>query len=138
MSVPLVSVLAILRLWRDTGDTERIANHAEPTFWYVLPSLPMFLVFPFLLRSGTGFWSARLVTCILTVGLNFLTVMVAARFGVRLQEFRAVTPVVPARWTPGRGADRKRTARFLRPWFMILLGFEQVSRIPCPAPQPAG
>jgi hypothetical protein len=44
VSLPLVSLLGILWLWRDTGDAERIASHAESTFWYVLPSLPMFLI----------------------------------------------------------------------------------------------
>jgi hypothetical protein len=44
VSLPLVSLLGILWLWRDTGDSGRIASHAESTFWYVLPSLPMFLV----------------------------------------------------------------------------------------------
>jgi hypothetical protein len=83
-SLPLVSVLAIIWLWRDTGDTVRIANHAEATFWYVLPSLPMFLAFPYMLRHGTGFWLALGVACALTVALYFLTVLVAARFGVRL------------------------------------------------------
>jgi hypothetical protein len=53
-SLPLVSVLAIIWLWRDTGDTARIANHAEATFWYVLPSLPMFLAFPYMLRQEWG------------------------------------------------------------------------------------
>lgn len=83
-SLPLVSLLAILWLWRDTGDTRRIADHAEATFWYVLPSLPMFLAFPFLLRSGVGFWSALLAACVLTVVLYGITVLVAARFGIRL------------------------------------------------------
>jgi hypothetical protein len=41
-SLPLVSVLGIIWLWRDTSDLERIASHAEATFWFVLPSLPMF------------------------------------------------------------------------------------------------
>jgi hypothetical protein len=84
VSLPLVSLLAILWLWRDTGDTGRIANHAEATFWYVLPSLPMFLALPYMLRHGAGFWWAMIVACVLTVALYFLTVMVAARFGVRL------------------------------------------------------
>jgi hypothetical protein len=53
--LPLVSLLGILWLWHDTGDTERIASHAESTFWYILPSLPMFLVFPAMLRAGVGF-----------------------------------------------------------------------------------
>ncbi|WP_249688373.1 DUF3147 family protein [Microvirga sp. 3-52] len=40
-SLPLVSLLGIIWLWRDTSDLERIASHAEATFWFVLPSLPM-------------------------------------------------------------------------------------------------
>src|SRR5450432_32426 len=69
VSLPLVSLLAILWLWRDTGDTTRIADHAEATFWYVIPSLPMFLAFPFMLRSGVGFWWALTAACVLTVAL---------------------------------------------------------------------
>jgi hypothetical protein len=84
VSLPLVSLLGILWLWRDTGDTVRIAAHAEATFWYVLPSLPMFLVFPFMLRHGIGFWPALLAGCLLTVLLYGVTVLIAARFGVRL------------------------------------------------------
>jgi hypothetical protein len=83
-SLPLVSLLAIIWLWRDTGDTVRIANHAEATFWYVIPSLPMFLVFPYMLRHGTPFWWAIVAACVLTMGLYFLTILVAAQFGVRL------------------------------------------------------
>ena len=83
-SLPLVSLLAILWLWRDTGDTGRIADHAEATFWYVLPSLPLFLVFPAMLRHGVGFWLALTGVCLLTVVLYSFTVLVAARFGVKL------------------------------------------------------
>jgi hypothetical protein len=83
-SLPLVSLLAIIWLWRDTGDAERIAAHAEATFWYVIPSLPMFLAFPWMLRNGVGFWIALGAGCLLTVTLYALTVMVVARFGVRL------------------------------------------------------
>src|SRR5205085_2585774 len=55
-SLPLVSVLGMIWLWRDTADPVRMAAHAEATFWYVLPSLPMFLLIPFMLRGGWGFW----------------------------------------------------------------------------------
>ncbi|HEX3895994.1 MAG TPA: DUF3147 family protein [Rudaea sp.] len=84
VSLPLVSLLAILWLWRDTGDIVRIANHAEATFWYVLPSLPMFLALPYLLRNGMNFWLALGASCVLTVLLYFATVLIAARFGVKL------------------------------------------------------
>ena len=84
VSLPLVSLLGILWLWRDTGDAGRIAAHMQATFWYVLPSLPMFLVVPILLRSGVGFWSSLVAGCGLTIVLYLLTVFAAARFGVRL------------------------------------------------------
>ena len=81
VSLPLVSLLGILWLWRDTGDTERIAGHAEATFWYVLPSLPMFLALPVLLRSGFGFWLALAACCLLTIVLYVITAWALARFG---------------------------------------------------------
>lgn len=83
-SLPLVSVLAIIWLWRDTTDTVRIANHAEATFWYVLPSLPMFLVIPALLRAGIGFWPALGLGCALTVLLYLGMVALAPRLGIAL------------------------------------------------------
>lgn len=83
-SLPLVSLLAIIWLWHDTADTTRIANHAEATFWYVIPSLPMFLAFPYLLRQGVGFWWALLAACALTIVLYLITILIAERFGVRI------------------------------------------------------
>src|SRR6185437_6921420 len=83
-SLPLVSLLAIIWLWRDTKDVSRIADHAEATFWYVIPSLPMFLALPWMLRGGTAFWVALAASCLITVLLYGLTVLVAAQFGVKL------------------------------------------------------
>ena len=59
-SLPLVSVLGMIWLWRDTSDPIRMAAHASATFWFVLPSLPMFLLIPELLRRGVGFWPSLL------------------------------------------------------------------------------
>ena len=84
MSLPLVSILGILWLWRDTGDAERIAAHAQSTFWYVLPTLPMFLVMPAMLRAGAGFWPTLAVCCALTFALYLVTVWVLGRFGIAL------------------------------------------------------
>lgn len=84
LSLPLVSLLAFLWLWRDTGDTARIAALSESTFWYVLPTLPMFLVLPALLRHGIDFWVALIACCALTFVLYLLTVWALAKFGVTL------------------------------------------------------
>lgn len=83
-SLPLVSVLGMMWLWRDTGDAVRMASHAEATFWYVLPSLPMFLVIPALLRNGTGFWASLLMGCLLTMALYALMVWLGPKFGLKL------------------------------------------------------
>ena len=83
-SLPLISVLGIIWLWRDTADTARIASHAEATFWFVLPSLPMFLVFPALLRANIAFWPALAGSCLLTIALYALMSWLLPRFGVTL------------------------------------------------------
>jgi hypothetical protein len=84
VSLPLVSLLGILWLWRDTKDIDRIAIHAETTFWYVLPSLPMFLVLPAMLRAGIGFWPSLGASCLLTVALYLATAWTLGRFGISL------------------------------------------------------
>jgi hypothetical protein len=83
-SLPLVSVLAIIWLWRDTGDVERIAAHAQSTFWFVLPSLPMFLVVPAMLRADCGFWVSLIAGCVLTMVLYALTIWLLPRLGIAL------------------------------------------------------
>ena len=83
-SLPLVSVLGMIWLWRETGDTVRMAAHAEATFWYVLPSLPMFLALPAMLRAGIGFWLALFLACALTILLYSAMVAIGPRFGLKL------------------------------------------------------
>lgn len=83
-SLPLVSVLGMIWLWRDTGDAQKLADHAMGTFWFVVPSLPMFVIIPLLLRRGVGFWPALSAGCVLTVALYSLMVWLGPRFGLRL------------------------------------------------------
>lgn len=83
-SLPLVSVLGMILLWRARPDAENMAVHAEATFWYVLPSLPMFLAIPALLRAGAHFWIALTLGCALTVVLYLLMVHFGPRFGLKL------------------------------------------------------
>jgi len=83
-SLPLVSVLGMILLWQARPDAENMAVHAEATFWYVLPSLPMFLVMPVLLRHGASFWLALGAGCLLTVALYLLMMHLGPRFGLRL------------------------------------------------------
>ena len=83
-SLPLVSVLGMIFLWHARPDAENMAIHAEATFWYVIPSLPMFLAIPALLRHGVPFWLALGLGCLLTVILYLALSHFGPRFGLRL------------------------------------------------------
>mgnify|MGYP000644392272 CR=1 FL=1 len=83
-SLPLISILGMLWLWRDTHDAGRMASHAEATFWYVLPSLPMFLIVPALLRRGVNFWAALGIACAVTIALYLGMTALGPRFGLKL------------------------------------------------------
>lgn len=84
VSLPLVSVLAMIWLWRDTGDPVRLAAHSEATFWFVLPSLPMFLLIPLMIRQGYSFWLSLAAGCLLTMALYSTMVWAGPRFGLKL------------------------------------------------------
>lgn len=83
-SLPLVSVLGMIWLWRDTHDPDRMIAHVGATFWYVIPSLPMFLLIPLAMKHGVQFWWALGVGCALTVLLYLLVTLTAARLGIVL------------------------------------------------------
>ncbi len=83
-SLPLISLLGIIWLWRDTHDPVRMAAHVQATFWFVLPSLPMFLLVPLMLRQGISFWLSLAAGCALTIALYGLMTWFGPRFGLRL------------------------------------------------------
>jgi hypothetical protein len=83
-SLPLVSTLAMIWLWRDAHDPELIAAQAESTFWFFLPSVPIFLVIPWLLRHGYSFWIALGAGCVLTMILYLAMIWITSRLGIQL------------------------------------------------------
>lgn len=84
VSLPLVSVLSMVWLWRDTPDPEGMARFVGNTFWYFLPSIPMFLLIPALLRRGVDFWPSLGLGCLMTIMLYLAMVWIAGRFGLIL------------------------------------------------------
>ena len=83
-SLPVTSLLAMLWLWRDTGDPERVAALSMGAFWFILPSLPLFFVLPRLLRSGVGFWASMGIAVAGTLALYAVMFWAAPRLGIRL------------------------------------------------------
>lgn len=83
-SLPLVSILGMIWLWRETADPDRMAAHAAATFWFVIPSLPMFLLIPALLKRDVGFWPSLAAGIVVTVALYGAMTFLAPRLGLRL------------------------------------------------------
>lgn len=82
-SLPLVTLLTLFWLYVDKQPSEKIANHAYYTFWYVLPTLPMFLLFSYLLPK-VGFWADIGICVAVTVAIFWLFAKVLANFGIQL------------------------------------------------------
>ncbi len=82
-ALPLVTVLALIWLYVENQPQDKIANHAWYTFWYVIPTLPMFLTFPVLLPR-LGFWPTLAASVVLTVACFGLFAFALRRFGIDL------------------------------------------------------
>lgn len=66
-SLPLVSVLSFVWLYRETHNTQLLASLSYDIFWFVLPSLLLFIVFPLLLKRGVPFYGALGWACLVTM-----------------------------------------------------------------------
>jgi hypothetical protein len=83
-SLPLTSLLAFIWLYGETGDSGKIASLSVSIFWYVLPSLVLFITLPMLLARGIDFWLSLLIASALTFVAYLLMTALLARFGVTL------------------------------------------------------
>ena len=83
-SLPLTSLLAMVWLFRDSHDPGRVAALSVSTFWFFLPSIPLFIALPALIRSGVEFWLSMAIFVIGTLALYALWFWAAPRLGIKL------------------------------------------------------
>ena len=83
-SIPLTSVLAMIWLYVDTGDAEKVARLATGIFWLVLPSLVLFVTLPVLLRAGVDFYASLALSIGLTVGAYFAMIYALKLAGIEI------------------------------------------------------
>lgn len=88
-SLPLVSLITFFWIYFDSKvdkekQVEVLASHSTGVFWFVLPSLPMFLIFPALLRKGLSFWLSLGICCLVTMVLYAIMVVILKKFGISL------------------------------------------------------
>jgi hypothetical protein len=80
-SLPWTSVLILIWMNYDKMPAAKIDEHCRLVFWYVIPTLPMFLLFGKMM-SHVGFWGALAGYALGTYLLFLLTIRLARAFGV--------------------------------------------------------
>lgn len=83
-SLPLTSLLAMVWLYRDSGDAVRVAELSTSTIWFFVPSVPLFIALPVLIRSGIGFWLSMAICVVGTLILYAAWFWAAPRLGIKL------------------------------------------------------
>jgi hypothetical protein len=82
-ALPLITILTLIWMHVEGQPQSKVGDFAKYTFWYVLPTLPMFLALPILLPR-IGFWPSLGVCAVFTVLCFYLLAVGIRRFGVEL------------------------------------------------------
>jgi uncharacterized membrane protein (GlpM family) len=82
-ALPIMTLLTLIWLFIENQSEEKIGNHAYYTFWYVIPTLPMFLLFPYLLPK-LGFWMTMGASVVVTIICFGIFALLMKNFGVHL------------------------------------------------------
>ena len=83
-SLPLTSLLAMIWLFRDTHDAGRVAELSISTIWFIIPSVPLFIALPLLIRSGIGFWASMALVVAGTLLLYAAMFWIAPKVGLKI------------------------------------------------------
>ncbi|GAB1370259.1 hypothetical protein MASR1M45_03190 [Candidatus Kapaibacterium sp.] len=83
-SVPLTSILAIIWLYTETKDIEKITNLSYDIFWLVIPSLSFFIAFPLLLKTNLNFYISMILAILIMIVLYFGMIFLLNKFGIKL------------------------------------------------------
>jgi len=82
-SLPIVSILAMVWLFVETKDLQKVSDLSSSIFWFVLPSLTLFVSLPLFLRSGFNFYLALVFSCTITIICYYLMFMILNYFGIK-------------------------------------------------------
>ena len=82
-ALPVITILVMIWLYIEKQPSEKIANHAYYTFFYVIPTLPMFILFPWIMNK-TNFWITLMISVIITTISFFILAYFLKKFDINL------------------------------------------------------
>jgi len=83
-SLPLVSFLAMIWLYAETKDAQKVADLSTGIFWLVLPSLALFLTLPWLIRHKVDFYTSLAASTVVMIGCYFLAAIFLRKVGIKI------------------------------------------------------
>lgn len=83
-SVPLLSVLAIIWLYLETKDVQKISSLSTSIFWLVIPSLSLFIILPLLLKMKIDFYLSLFISIVIMVWLYYFMIFILGKVGIQL------------------------------------------------------
>ncbi len=84
-SLPITSLLAIIWLYIDTGDKEKVSKLSINIFWFVLPSLLFFITLPFFItKLGWNVYFSIAVSSGITMFGYYLMAALLAKYGIKI------------------------------------------------------
>ena len=82
-ALPITTFLILFWLHYENTSVEKISNHVSYTLLYVLPTLPMFLVFPYLINKFGFYWSI-IISVLITTIFIFLVHILTKKYGYKI------------------------------------------------------
>ena len=81
VSIPLTSFLALIWLYFDTKDNQKVIDLSNATFLMIIPSLAFFIFLPILLKLNLPFFLSMAAAVLLTAGCYWLYVTILSKLG---------------------------------------------------------
>ena len=82
-ALPITTFIILFWLYYEKTSVEKISNHMSYTFLYVLPTLPMFITFPYLLNK-LGFYGSIILSIIMTIFFVIIIDFISKKFGYKV------------------------------------------------------
>lgn len=82
VSLPLTSILALIWLFNDTKDVQKVIDLSESIFWIVIPSLVFFLALSYFLKQDMKFHWAMILSSVITIISYNIYIFILRKLGI--------------------------------------------------------
>lgn len=83
-SLPLTTILSMVWLYLDSGDTQKTTSLSWNVLLAFIPSCAFLIAFPLLIKVGVNFWFSMAISGIITAFAYWLFVLVLKHYGVNI------------------------------------------------------